>query len=126
LLGAGHQKRSIFGDIIIGASLGPIFSTCSPTYFVILASVLPSSFFLGSLYLFAYTLGLTLILLLIALLGEHFTAKLTKLSNPHSTFKKIIGVLFILLGLTIALGWEKKLETAILDSGYFDITRVEQ
>lgn len=40
LLGAGYQKKSFWGDVIIGASLGPVFSTCSPTYFVILATVL--------------------------------------------------------------------------------------
>lgn len=125
LLGSGHQKKSFWGDVIVGAALGPIFSTCSPTYFVILASVLPASFLLGSAYLLAYVFGLSLILLLIALLGERFVGALGKLSDPHSSFKRWIGVLFIALGLLIATGYEKKLETAILDSGYFDITKVE-
>lgn len=125
-LGAGYQKKSVWGDVIVGASLGPIFSTCSPTYFVILASVLPASFFLGTVYLLAYVLGLSLILLLIALLGERFAAKLGVLSNPQSSFKKWLGALFIILGLLIALGIEKKIETAILDSGFFDITTIEQ
>src|SRR3989344_6727781 len=51
LMGSGYQKKSFWGDALIGASLGPIFSTCSPTYFVILASVLPVSYALGTLYL---------------------------------------------------------------------------
>ncbi|MEK7612200.1 MAG: cytochrome c biogenesis protein CcdA [Patescibacteria group bacterium] len=125
LLGSGYEKKSIWGDIVIGAALGPIFSTCSPTYFVILASVLPASFFLGTTYLLAYTLGLSLILLFIALLGERFASKLSGFSDPKSKFKRGIGILFIVLGLLIALGYEKKLETAILDSGYFDITKIE-
>lgn len=126
LLGSGYQRKSLWGDAIVGAALGPIFSTCSPTYFVILASVLPVSFFLGTLYLLSYVVGLSLVLLLIAMLGQRFADKLAWLSDPKSKFKKIIGLLFIILGLSIALGYEKKLETAILDSGYFDITKVEQ
>ncbi len=125
ILGAGYQKNSIWGDVIVGAALGPVFSTCSPTYFIILASVLPASFFLGMIYLLAYTIGLTLVLLLIALLGERFASRLSTLSDPHSRFKKGLGVMFIVLGILIAFGYEKRLETAILESGYFDITRLE-
>lgn len=125
ILGVGYQKKSFWGDVLIGAALGPVFSTCSPTYFVILASVLPASFFLGTIYLFAYTLGLSLILLFIALLGERFATRLSGFSDPRSIFKRSLGVLFVLLGLMIALGYEKRLETYILDSGYFDITKIE-
>jgi len=126
LVGSGYQKKSIWGDALIGAGLGPIFSTCSPTYFVILASVLPSSFLLGTVYLLAYVLGLSLILLFIALIGERLVARLGVLSDSRGWFKRGIGVFFILLGLAIAVGYEKKLEVSILDSGYFDITKVEQ
>jgi cytochrome c-type biogenesis protein len=126
LLGSGHQKKSVWGDVIVGAALGPVFSTCSPAYFVILASVLPASFFLGTVYLLAYVLGLSLILLLIALLGERFASRLTGFSDPHGKFKKGLGVLFVVVGALIILGLDKKLEASILDSGYFDVTKVEQ
>lgn len=126
LLGTGFQKHSLVGDIIVGASLGPVFSTCSPTYFVILASVLPASFALGTVYLLAYTLGLAIFLLLIAVIGERFVSRLSGLSDPKGWFKRTIGVIFILLGLMIMLGYEKKLETAILNSGYLDVTKLEQ
>lgn len=126
LLGQGYQKKSIWGDIIVGASLGPIFSTCSPTYFVILASVLPASFFLGTLYLLAYVIGLSLVLLMIALLGERFAGRLAKISDPNSKLKKAIGLLFVILGILIILGLEKEIETALLDSGFLDVTKIEQ
>lgn len=126
LLGSGHKKKSVWGDIIVGAALGPVFSTCSPTYFVILASVLPVSFALGSLYLLAYVVGLSLVLLLIALLGERFASRLAGFSNPDSYLKRGLGVLFVVLGLMIVLGLDKKFEAAILENGYFDITKVEQ
>jgi cytochrome c biogenesis protein CcdA len=126
LLGSGHQKKSVWGDIVIGAALGPVFSTCSPTYFVILASVLPASFALGTLYLLAYVLGLSLILLLIALLGERFASKLTSLSDPNGWLKRSLGVLFVVVGIMIISGLDKQLQTSILENGYFDVTKVEQ
>lgn len=126
LMGTGYQRKSFLGDVLIGAALGPVFSTCSPTYFVILASVLPVSFALGTIYILAYVLGLSLALLLIALLGQRFTNRLSRVSDPHGYFKRVIGALFIVLGILIAIGYEKKLETKILDNGYYDITKIEQ
>lgn len=126
LVGAGYQRKSIFGDVLIGAALGPVFSSCSPTYFIILASVLPVSFALGTAYLLAYVLGLALLLLLIALLGQRFALRLAAASDSRGLLKRGIGVLFIVFGVLIATGYERKLEIAILDNGYFDITKVEQ
>ncbi|OGY31520.1 MAG: hypothetical protein A3C02_00740 [Candidatus Andersenbacteria bacterium RIFCSPHIGHO2_02_FULL_45_11] len=125
LVGEGYQKKSFIGDVLIGAALGPVFSTCSPTYFVILATVLPVSFVEGSVYLFTYTAGLSAALLLIALFGQRLAGKLSVVADSSGYFKKGIGVLFVILGLMIATGYEKKLETRILDSGYFDITKIE-
>lgn len=121
LMGTGHQKKSIWGDIIVGAALGPVFSTCSPTYFVILATVLPASFFLGTIYLLAYIFGLVLVLILIATLGQKIITKLQIAADGKSVFKKIIGAVFILVGLAIISGYDKQIETKILDSGYFNI-----
>lgn len=125
LVGAGYQKKSFWGDVLIGAALGPVFSTCSPTYFVILASVLPVSFVLGTTYILAYVFGLSLVLLLIALLGQRFADSLGNLSDPKSYFKRAIGILFIFVGIFVITGLDKKLQTTILDNGYFDVTKVE-
>ena len=126
LLVSGHQKKSVWGDVIIGAALGPVFSTCSPTYFVILASVLPASFALGTVYLLAYVAGLSLVLLLIALLGERFASRLSGFSDPHGPLKRSLGVLFVVVGVMIMFGLDKMLQTALLENGFFDITKVEQ
>ena len=125
-VGKGYQQKNLAGDALIGAALGPVFSTCSPTYFVILASVLPASFFLGTLYLLAYVAGLSLVLLLIAFLGQRFADRISGLADPRGWLKRALGVLFIVLGLLIATGLEKKIETAVLESGYFDVTKIEQ
>ncbi|KND50963.1 MAG: hypothetical protein AB202_00965 [Parcubacteria bacterium C7867-007] len=126
LAGKGYQKKSFAGDVLIGAALGPVFSSCSPTYFVILASVLPASFALGTLYLLAYVSGLSISLLAIALLGQRFADKLSGIADPKSRVKRTIGVLFVILGLLIVTGIEKKIEAGIITSGFFDITKVEQ
>jgi cytochrome c-type biogenesis protein len=125
LLGIGYQKKSAWGDVIVGAALGPIFATCSPTYFLILASVLPASFLLGSVYIVAYVAGLALVLLMLGLLGERLSKRLQGLADPRGWFKKTLGVIFIILGIMIVFGIEKRIETALLDAGFFDVTQVE-
>jgi cytochrome c biogenesis protein CcdA len=120
LVGEGYQKKSVWGDVLIGAALGPIFSSCSPTYFVILATVLPASFFLGTVYLLAYIGGLVLVLTLIALLGQRLTNKLQFAADSRSWFKRGIGALFLIVGLFIMTGYDKNLRTWVLDRGYID------
>jgi cytochrome c biogenesis protein CcdA/thiol-disulfide isomerase/thioredoxin len=126
VLSSGYKKNSFWGDVIIGAALGPVFSTCSPTYFVILATVLPQSLFLGLVDLIAYTVGLGAMLLLIAFLGEKIVAKLGGLSNSRGWFKRSLGVLFIVFGVFVILGIDKQIEADLLSSGFFDITQIEQ
>lgn len=126
LLGTGYQKKSLWGDAIVGAALGPIFSTCSPTYFLILASVLPASYFLGTIYIVAYVLGLAAVLLPLALLGDRLAHRLSGYADPKGVFKRGLGILFIVLGFLVGTGVIKQVETAILESGYFDITKIEQ
>lgn len=117
-LGTGHQKQSFWGDVVVGASLGPVFSSCSPTYFLILAAVLPESWVLGTLYLLTYIAGLALILLLIALLGQRFVAKAAWATDPRGWFKRGIGIIFLCIGIAIITGLDKQFEIWVLDSGF--------
>lgn len=122
----GYKKNNIWGDVIVGASLGPIFSACSPTYFVILATVLPVSFALGLLYLFVYTFGLCLALLIVSLLGQKIMSKLNFAMDANGWFKKTLGVIFILVSIAIFTGYDKTLQISLLNGGFFDVTKVEQ
>lgn len=126
LLGRGVQKKNFWGDVLIGAALGPVFSTCSPTYFIVLATVLPAKPVLGVVYLLAYVVGLCLSLFIISFVGQKILTKLNVAADPKSWFKKIIGLLFVLVAVFIAGGLDKKLQTDILDSGFFDVTQIEQ
>jgi cytochrome c biogenesis protein CcdA len=117
-VGAGYQKKNYSGDALIGFALGPVFTTCSPTYLFIIATILPTGFAIGFIYLLGFTFGLTTSLLLIAYFGGQLVKKITNHMNAANRVKQIFGALIILVGLAILTGYDKKLETAILDSGY--------
>jgi len=46
--------------------------------------------------------------------------RLVNLADDSGWFKKVVGVLFIVIGLSIVLGYDKVFETAVLDSGLLD------
>lgn len=120
------KKTNFTSSIILGAALGPIFAACSPTYFLILGTVLPASFGIGLANLFAYAIGLALVMFLVAFAGQKVMAKLNVAANPNGLFKKALGVLFLIVGIGIFTGYDKILETKILEAGFFDVTAVEQ
>jgi len=124
-LSEGMQKKNMWGDILVGAALGPVFATCSPTYFLVLATILPVSLALGFLYIAVYTLGLCLALLFIALLGQRLMPTLGLAADPHGWFKRFLGVLFLIVGLAVFMGYDKKLERAIVEKDWFSVTQLE-
>ncbi len=126
LITVGYQKQNFIGDVLIGVALGPVFSSCSPTYFLILATVLPRSIVVGILYLLVYTIGLCGTLLLISVAGQKLLAKFNIASDPNGWLKKTIGVIFVALGILIMFGLDTQIESAITNSGYFDVTKIEQ
>lgn len=124
LLSAGYQHGGFWGDVTMGAALGPVFASCSPTYFIILATVLPAQPLLGFVYLVAYAAGLSLALLLIAILGERLVQWLGITLTPDGWFFRGIGAVLILVGILVFTGTMKKVETWFIERG-FDATFVE-
>lgn len=116
---ASHQK-GLFGSFCMGAALGPVFNSCSPTYALIVALILPRSFSEGLAHLTAYALGLGLILLAIALLGRSLTRRLRPLANPNGYLRKGIGLLFILVSILLLSGYDKKFQAYVLEKGWYD------
>ncbi|MGW4931291.1 cytochrome c biogenesis CcdA family protein [Agromyces sp. NPDC004153] len=127
MLDRSVSRQSVAGDILTGAALGPVFSSCSPTYALIVAAVLPVSFAEGLLYIVVYAAGLAGMLLLIALLGRGLVRRLGWLADPDGWFRRTIGVLFVLVGIAVITGFDKQLQTWILDAGLYDpIERLEE
>jgi cytochrome c-type biogenesis protein len=127
MLDRSVSRQSVTGDILTGAALGPVFSSCSPTYALIVAAVLPVSFAEGLGYVIAYAVGLAGMLLLIALLGRSLVRRLGWLANPNGWFRRVIGVIFVLVGIAVITGFDKQLQTWILDAGLYDpIAKLEE
>jgi cytochrome c-type biogenesis protein len=120
VLGKAYRRKGFLGAVLIGAALGPVFSSCSPTYALIVATILPVSLVKGLIYLAAYAFGMSATLLLIAYLGQVFVARLRWLANPGGWFKHVIGALFVLVGLSVMFGIDKKIQAYVLERGWYD------
>ncbi|MGA7147823.1 MAG: cytochrome c biogenesis protein CcdA [Microbacterium sp.] len=119
LLDRGYRVGGVAGDIALGAALGPAFSSCSPTYALIVATVLPATFAAGVLYVTAYAVGLALALLGIALAGTALVRRLGWLADPRGAFRRVVGALLVLVGLSVAFGWDRLLQAWVLEQGWY-------
>jgi cytochrome c-type biogenesis protein len=119
-LDSSYRRGGIGGDILLGAALGPAFSSCSPTYALIIAAVLPVSFAEGFVYIVVYAAGLAIALLLIAVLGQAFARRLGWLSSPSGWLRRAIGVLLIIVGIAVILGLDKQFQSFVLEQGWYD------
>lgn len=127
LLGISRKKQGLASDALVGFSLGPIFNSCSPTYALIVATVLPASFFTGFLYLLAYATGLSGTLLIISLAGQSAVTKLGWVANPNGWLKKVVGVILVVVGLSILIGLDKQFQAFVLERGWYDpISQLEE
>lgn len=117
-LGMARQSRA--GDVLLGASLGPVFSACSPTYAVIVAVILPATPAEGMLYLIAYVAGLAAMMFVVVAGGRRAVTAFGWGIDPHGWFRRGLGVLFILFGAAIATGLDKELLSFVVENGWFD------
>lgn len=126
LLQNGNNAHGVLKYILLGAALGPVFSSCSPTYSLILAIILPAGFAFWILALILYILGLAAILFAIAFVWQKLIKNLRWASNPNGIFKKLLGVIFLAIGLAIISWVDKKIETKLLDLWILNTTQFEQ
>lgn len=120
LLGKANAPNKYLRDIFLGAALGPVFNSCSPTYLLIVAVVLPASFGVGLLNLFAYVLGLGIVLFLVGVFGRTLVSRIKWMSRPGGAFQRIIGVIFVILGICIMIGADKQIQSFVLEKGWYD------
>jgi cytochrome c-type biogenesis protein len=112
---AARERGGTAGAILTGAALGPVFTSCSPLYLYVIVAVLPASFAEGVVLLLAYAIGLCGTLLLVSLLGQKVIGKARWIANPDGSFKRVLGIIFILVGVAVILGLDKDLQFWILE-----------
>ena len=118
-LSQASKRTGLLGAIVTGAALGPVFTSCSPTYLFIVAAVLPIDIGLGITYILAYVVGLAAVLLIVAVAGAKVVKKLRWSVNPEGWLKRTIGIVMILVGLAVLLGADKALQTFVIDQGWY-------
>ena len=126
LLNASGHRRGLAGPILIGAALGPVFASCSPTFALILATILPVSFAAGLGYLVIYCLGLGVFLIILALVGRRLIRRLGWAVKPDGIFKRGLGVLFVVIGLAVVTGFDKPVENWLTGHQLINTAQLEQ
>ncbi len=119
-------KTGATRSILLGLSLGPIFTSCSPTYGLILAVVLPADLTEGITNIIAYTLGLSAVMLLVAIGGRSVTTRLGWATNPDGKFRRWLGAFLIIVGLLISTGQIKNIEAWLVDRGFLGTVLLER
>ena len=126
LLSQVKQKNGFVGAVLTGAVLGPVFSSCSPTYAIALSTILQGNLYEGLINMISYILGLSLVMLLVTIFGHKIVKKLKFASNPNGLFKKVLGIIFLVIGVLIITGLDKKLELYVANNTFFDPAKLEQ
>jgi len=114
-LAAAGQRDGVGGAVLTGAALGPVFTSCSPLYAYVIVTVLPASFAEGFVLLLAYTFGLCVTLLAVALLGQRVIGTAQWVADPHGAFRRGLGLVFIVVAIVVIAGWDKDLQAWILE-----------
>lgn len=115
-LASARQHEGMGGAVLTGAALGPVFSSCSPMYGYVIVTVLPASLAQGLFLLLGYVIGLCATLLAIALLGQRVIGHARWAADPHSWFRRGLGIVFILVGLTILTGFDRDIQTWVIEN----------
>lgn len=115
LLDKAGEREGVAGPLLIGAALGPVFSSCSPTYAWVIATVLPAQPLAASIYLAVYCIGMAAMLLAISLLGRELVKKLGWAANPRGWFQRVVAVMFIIVGLAVSTGVDRQAQAWIAE-----------
>lgn len=115
-LAAAHRRGGTLGAVLTGAALGPVFTSCSPLFAYVVVTVLPAEPSRGLALLTAYVVGLVTVLFSIALAGQRLVSRLRWAADPQSPFRRVIGALFVVLGVLVATGLMQDVEVWVLEN----------
>jgi cytochrome c-type biogenesis protein len=115
-LSAAGDRDGTLGAVLTGAALGPVFTSCSPLYGYVVVTVLPAEPARGLVLLTAYVVGLCATLLVVALAGQRVVRRLGWLADSHGWFRRLVGLVFIAVGLLVMTGLDRDLQAWILQN----------
>lgn len=113
-LAKARTRPGVTGEVLTGVALGPVFSSCSPLYAYVIVTVLPADLLYGLTLLLAYVIGLCGTLLVIAVVGQRLLRNAAWIADPHSPIRRGLGVIFIAVGLLIAFGLDRDIQTWLI------------
>lgn len=115
-----NKKKWILWSIFLWAALGPVFSSCSPTFLLIISIVLKENFFVWFINIILYILWLSFVLFLIVIFWQKIINKLKIVADSWGLFKKILWIIFIIIWFSILFWLDKKIEGSIVKSWILD------
>ena len=114
----GNQKQSngFGGGLLIGVSLGLVWTPCvGPIMASVISLAITQSVDGGSvIIILVYSLGTAIPMLAIMLGGRSLLKRVPSLSRNTVKIQRVFGVLMILVAVTIAFGWDRSFQSAIL------------
>jgi cytochrome c biogenesis protein CcdA len=113
---AANQRGGTLGAVLTGAALGPVFTSCSPLYGYVVVTVLPAEPARGLALLTTYVVGLVAVLLAVALGGQRVVRRLRWAADPHSWFRRGLGLLLVVVGVLVLTGLMQDLEVWVLEN----------
>jgi len=106
-LSSARGREGVWGQVLTGAALGPVFSSCSPFYAYVIVTVLPAEVGRGLVLLAAYVVGMCGMVLLVVLLGRRLIDRMGWATNPEGWFRRGVGLVFVAVGVMIITGLDK-------------------
>ena len=110
LLACANRTRGSWSAAATGVALGPVFSSCSPTYAWVIATVLPTDMLWGMTLLGLYCLGLVGALVLLSLLGRRIIERFSWAMNPQGWFRRGVALLLVVVGVLVTSGTHRNLQ----------------
>jgi cytochrome c biogenesis protein CcdA/thiol-disulfide isomerase/thioredoxin len=112
----GVPRRGFWSGVVVGLSLGLIWTPCvGPIMASVISLTLTQHVDGGSVFItLAYTLGTAIPMLGVMLGGRALLNKVPALTRNAGNIQKGFGVLMILVGVAIGLGWDRQFQATIL------------